>query len=170
LSARGGRVAIAQRLIVKEEERLIRLRGGVVAAILILLVGACSSAGQGASPSGVHRVDVKATDQLRFDPEQYSVKAGETVEFVVTNTGKLRHEFYLGEEAAQQEHEKEMARMSTMGQMGSMQPMDEPNGISIGPGETKTLRHTFQSAGTVIAGCHEPGHYPAGMRATVAVS
>jgi uncharacterized cupredoxin-like copper-binding protein len=46
---------------------------------------------------------------------------------------------------------------------------DEPDGISVDPGGSKVLEHTFAAAGTVLIGCHEPGHYAGGMVATVAV-
>ena len=37
-----------------------------------------------------------------------TVPAGVPVTFVVTNSGTTDHEFYLGDEDAQAEHEKEM--------------------------------------------------------------
>ena len=37
-----------------------------------------------------------------------SVPGGVPVTFVVTNTGAIDHEFYLGDEDAQAEHEQEM--------------------------------------------------------------
>lgn len=103
------------------------------------------------------------SDQLRFEPAQMQVRTGEAVEFVVRNTGKIRHEFFLGDEKAQQDHEMEMA------QMGGM-PADEPNGIVVEAGQTKTLRHTFSAAGGIIAGCHETGHYAGGMKANITVT
>jgi len=128
-------------------------------------LAACSAA-SGSSPSattgGVRQINVTMTDALRFEPARIRVRNGETVEFVVQNAGKIRHELFLGSEAEQASHEAEMRRM----------PMtqDERNGIFVEPGKTKTLRHTFGSAGTVIAGCHEVGHYPAGMKLEISVS
>jgi uncharacterized cupredoxin-like copper-binding protein len=46
---------------------------------------------------------------------------------------------------------------------------DEPNGIGLAPGETKELTMVFAERGETLAGCHVPGHYPAGMRATIEV-
>ncbi|HZD22712.1 MAG TPA: hypothetical protein VE569_04835 [Acidimicrobiia bacterium] len=37
------------------------------------------------------------------------------------------------------------------------------------PGEIRTLTWTFTEADTVLIGCHEPGHYLAGMKATINV-
>jgi uncharacterized cupredoxin-like copper-binding protein len=83
------------------------------------------------------------------------------VTFVVTNTGALDHEFFLGDEAAQTEHEAEM-------QAGGMRH-DEPDGISVAPGESKELTHTFDTPGETQAGCHVVGHYGGGMKATITI-
>lgn len=91
-----------------------------------------------------------------------SVTAGMPVTFVVTNSGATDHEFYLGDEAAQMQHEKEM----------SIDGMthDEPAGISVKPGETKELTYTFAAAGQALAGCHVAGHYGGGMKAAITVT
>jgi uncharacterized cupredoxin-like copper-binding protein len=101
------------------------------------------------------------TDEFRFVPAQFSFTAGETVRFEVTNAGAIRHEFFIGDTDAQVAHEAEMVE-------GGM-AHDEPNGISVDPGGSKELEYTFADAGTVLIGCHEPGHYAGGMVATVAV-
>ncbi len=46
---------------------------------------------------------------MRIEPAAITVRLGEPVTFVVTNVGVIDHEFYLGDEAAQVEHEAEMA-------------------------------------------------------------
>ena len=38
------------------------------------------------------------------------------------------------------------------------------------PGATGELVYTFTRPGTVLIGCHEPGHYALGMRAVITVS
>lgn len=142
-------------------------RTSLVAAIVPgLLLAACSTS-TGSSPTGgasggVRQIEVTLTDDMRLQPGQMHVTAGETVEFVVRNDGSIRHEFFLGDEDAQASHEMEMR------QMGGMQH-DEANGIFVDPGQSKTLRHVFAEAGSVIAGCHETGHYAAGMRADISV-
>jgi len=40
---------------------------------------------------------------------------------------------------------------------------------TVQPGQIATLTQTFTTAGSTIIGCHEPGHYKAGMRLTVRV-
>jgi uncharacterized cupredoxin-like copper-binding protein len=42
--------------------------------------------------------------------------------------------------------------------------------LTVQPGKTRELEHTFDEAGEVLIGCHQPGHYDAGMKVTVTVS
>ncbi|HSJ00741.1 MAG TPA: plastocyanin/azurin family copper-binding protein, partial [Patescibacteria group bacterium] len=87
---------------------------------------------------------------------------GETVRFEVTNAGAAPHEFYLGDADEQAAHADEMAEMEMA--------HDDPNGVSVDPGATETLEYTFDQAGEIFAGCHEPGHYEAGMVASLTVA
>jgi uncharacterized cupredoxin-like copper-binding protein len=146
--------------------RLSRLALIPAAAIL---AAACSSGGSpSTAPSAsasapATRFEVTLTDALKMEPAAMTVPAGVPVTFVVTNGGATEHEFYLGDEAAQAEHEKEMAAMGGMGH-------DEPEGIGLKPGETKELTYTFGAPGMALAGCHVVGHYGAGMRAEITVA
>ena len=100
-------------------------------------------------------ITLSATD-LKFTPIQIAVTTGETVKFEVRNDGQLEHEFILGNEAEQVEHDKEMAAMAGM-------KMTHINGVSVAPGKTGTLIWTFTKAGSLQYACHVPGHYVAGM-------
>lgn len=108
-------------------------------------------------------VHLNALDTMRYDKNRLTVRAGETVRFVVTNSGKIRHELIIGDRAEQHEHEQEMQRMR------GMVMHDDANGVSLAPGETKSIVWRFDGPGTVQLACHEPGHYAAGMVAEVAV-
>ncbi|MBU6470249.1 MAG: cupredoxin family protein [Gammaproteobacteria bacterium] len=111
--------------------------------------------GRGSGP--VHVIHIRALDTLRFDPSRIVVTRGETVKFVVTNAGKLAHEFVIGDAAEQAAHEKEMQAAPGM----SMQ--HDVNGISLPPGQTRDLVWTFTRDGVVEYACHIPGHFAAGM-------
>ena len=53
--------------------------------------------GQPGVASNVTRtVKIDMTDAMRFKASKISVKQGETVRFVVSNSGKLKHEMVLG--------------------------------------------------------------------------
>ena len=108
-------------------------------------------------------VKVTTLDTMAFEPSSINVAPAETVTFVVTNTGKAVHEFTLGDAAMQQAHATEMA------QMASGMAMDGSNSITLQPGETKQLTWRFGSAGTLEYGCHEPGHYQAGMHGLITI-
>jgi uncharacterized cupredoxin-like copper-binding protein len=142
-------------------------------AVLAAVTAACTVGGGATTPpdrsaapsvpAAGTRVEVALTDALRMEPASITVPAGVPITFVVTNSGAIDHEFYLGDEAAQTEHAAEMTEMGGM-------THDEPDGIALEPGETKELIHTFDSAGISLAGCHVAGHYSAGMKAEIAVS
>jgi uncharacterized cupredoxin-like copper-binding protein len=115
------------------------------------------------SDATAFRIAVTLTDALRIEPAAIDVPVGQAVTFVVTNVGAIPHEFVVGDEAAQQAHETTMQGRPTMDH-------DDATGIGLAPGETKELTLTFDEPGEVLAGCHIPGHYPAGMRAVITVA
>jgi Cu+-exporting ATPase len=109
---------------------------------------------------------VEAADDLRFTPDAVTVKGGETVAFVIRNTGAVPHEFVVGDEAVQAKHEQEMAA----GKDGSMTAMGaKPYAVDVPPQATVTLVYTFDKPGRLLFGCHVPGHYAAGMMGTIVV-
>ncbi len=121
------------------------------------------SFGSPADPADADRtIEITAVDSFAFEPAELTVTAGETVTFNVINDGRLVHDFTLGDQAAQDEHEAEMAEMGGMAH-------DQPNVVIIPAGQTMELTWTFPAAGTVLIGCHQPGHYAGGMRAQITV-
>jgi uncharacterized cupredoxin-like copper-binding protein len=122
-----------------------------------------ANVGQPGKADQVQRtIEVKALDTMRYDPQTFTVKAGETIRFVVTNVGRLKHEFVIGDPAEQQAHAEMMKKMPGM-------VHEDPNALTLEPGETKTLIWQFGQAGVVEVACHVPGHYEAGMVAQVKV-
>jgi Cu+-exporting ATPase len=111
-------------------------------------------------------IAIETNNQLAFSPNQFTVTEGETVAFVITNSGQLPHEFVIGDEDVQNEHEAEMlAGEEDMDEMG-----DKPYAVDVPPGETVTLVYAFDEAGTTLIGCHVEGHYPGGMRGTITIA
>jgi FtsP/CotA-like multicopper oxidase with cupredoxin domain len=51
----------------------------------------------------------------------------------------------------------------------NMKDMGGDNVVTVQPGASQTLVYHFTQPGPLIIGCHEPGHYAAGMRADVTV-
>jgi len=108
-------------------------------------------------------IEVRAADNMRYTPASITVRRGETIEFVVKNTGKLAHEFVLGDAKELKEHAEVMRRYPTM-------EHDDPNMAKLAPGGTANLIWKFTRAGTVEFACLVPGHYEAGMKGHIRVN
>ena len=130
--------------------------------LIAVAIVACSSNHTGNGGSDPPTVEVRMSDDLRFDPSTIAVERGETVRFELINEGQAVHEFLIGDEAAQAEFEEEMA--------GGEMHHETDAGIAVEPGQTGTFDYTFpDAAGELLAGCHEPGHYAGGMVANITV-
>ncbi len=149
-----------------------RLTVVAMVAAVALVTGACGgddgdAVGQaGDAAQATRTVEVRALEDRRFEPAEMTVKPGETVTIRVTNTASSLHEFYLGSEQQHEDHEEEMAAMGD----AEMKMSDEANRIFMEAGETKQITWTFPEEGSVIYGCHMPGHFAAGMRGTVRIA
>lgn len=129
-----------------------------------LILTGCSSPESDAPdppPSGVRSIEIEASDSLRFDPDAVSVTAGETIRFVLVNSGGTEHEFILGDEGVQESH-------AMSGHEGHGE--DALAAVELPPGATQEATVTFEDPGTVLYGCHVDGHYEAGMLGTVTIS
>jgi len=131
----------------------------------------------------------KATDSSRtievnmldnfYEPESITVNKGETVRFVVKNSGEFVHEFSIGTTAMHAIHQKEMMTMMEHGVLEAdkinhdMMKMDmgggktmahnDPNSILLEPGKSGEVVWTFAGEGKIEFACNVPGHYESGM-------
>lgn len=122
-----------------------------------------SMAGKAGDPAKVSRtVDIVMSDNMRFSPQDLSVKAGETIRFVVKNDGKIPHEMVLGSMEELKEHAEMMRKMS------GMQHADA-NMVTVAPGKRGRIVWQFDKPGTVDFACLVPGHMEAGMKGSVTV-
>jgi uncharacterized cupredoxin-like copper-binding protein len=137
----------------------------ILVAALALLAVACGSGSSASSNADVRTIKVTMTDN-KFSPSTVHVTKGEKITFTFVNHGTVDHEALVGDEMAQDDHEKDMAAGSD--DMGGMDHGDS-NVLTVKPGKTGTLTHTFDKAGTTLIGCHEKGHYADGMKLTVNV-
>jgi uncharacterized cupredoxin-like copper-binding protein len=138
-----------------------------VAAALAVLTSGCGGDDPPAANTPTKTVQVEMVD-IAFKPVSVQVARGETLRFAFTNNGKVPHDAFIGDAAAQTEHEKQM-RAAEGGGHGAHGGGDG-DALTVEPGKTGELTHTFDKAGAVEIGCHQPGHYQAGMKVTVTVS
>lgn len=107
-------------------------------------------------------VRIDMSDRMRFDPAAITVKRGETVRFVVRNSGKTMHEMVLGSMQDLKDHAELMRKHPGM-------EHDEPYMAHVGPGKTAEIVWQFTKAGEFNYGCLIPGHFEAGMVGRVTV-
>jgi uncharacterized cupredoxin-like copper-binding protein len=117
----------------------------------IQLVGpGAPTVGTKADPRIVH---VDMTDALRFVPDQIAVSTGETVRFILTNSGTATHEFQVGP--------------------ADKVAADDVDGVivveqdKLDAGSTTAVDYTFTGTGPFAFACHMPAHYEAGMKGTI---
>ncbi len=136
------------------------------AALLIVLASVLTACGGGtkadapaSTAKAARQVAISTTDALRFEPATLTAKAGETVEFVVTNSGKLAHEFAIGSQKYMDD-----AAMAHGGGHGA----DSAEGavVSVPAGKSAKLTYTMPQAAPTYA-CHTDRHDKAGMVGTV---
>lgn len=140
-----------------------------------VILAACGGDGDQprASSDEPRTIEVAMTD-MAFTPAELDVEPGETIRFVFRNDGAVRHEAVVGDLSEQEAHHAEMAEMGGSHDgmdMGSMphDEMTELHSVVVEPGDTVEMTHTFEAAGTTMIGCHEPGHWEAGMKMDIDV-
>lgn len=101
-------------------------------------------------------VTLGMTDNMRFTPDYVEVKQGETVKFVVKNSGKIMHELVIGSKKELDEHAALMMKFPNM-------EHDEPYMAHVAAGKTGEIIWTFNRAGDFDFACLIAGHYQAGM-------
>src|SRR3546814_8898412 len=67
--------------------------------------------GEPAKASAATRTVQVELGDIFYEPKTIQVQAGETVRFVLKNTGQLLHDFTIGTAEMQAEHQKEMLAM-----------------------------------------------------------
>lgn len=129
------------------------MRRAAAAALLMLAAVTCG----GAEPR--ERSIAVRMRYSKYEPAALTVKAGQSLEFLIVNADPIVHEFIIGTHAQQLEHEK-----------GDVHdPHDGPGEATIEGSKTKRLRYTFTKPGTFEFACHRPGHYSYGMLGTITV-
>lgn len=108
-------------------------------------------------------VSVDMTDNMRFSTTKIDAKQGETIRFVVKNSGKVKHEMVLGTEKELKEHYEVMKKNPEMEHA-------DANMVTVAPGKTGEIIWQFTKAGKVDFACLQPGHYDAGMKGLVNVA
>lgn len=132
------------------------------ALLFTLLLVVLTACGGSTAPAGPQQVQVTLSE-FKITSSVTAFSPGTSYHFVVTNNGKIAHEFM----------------MMPMGMHMERMSMDEMHKRAlymfdnVAPGETKTFDYTFNQSmvgQNFEFACHLPGHYEAGMRLPVRVT
>lgn len=119
--------------------------------------------GRQGNPKNVTRtVEVDMADTMRFTPDNLTVKAGDTVKFVVKNSGQQMHEMVIGTESELKKHAELMRKHPGM-------EHEEPYMAHVASGKNEQIVWQFVRAGEYHFACLIPGHLEAGMKGRIVV-
>jgi len=120
--------------------------------------------GRAANPKQATRtIHIDMSDKMRFSPAVLELAQGETVRFVVRNSGKGLHEMVLGTEQDLKNHAELMRKFPGM-------EHDEAHMVHVRPGKSRAFAWQFTQAGEFRYGCLLPGHFEAGMVGRISVA
>ena len=137
-------------------------------------------AGEPGKASDVSRTIAVTMLDNYYEPENFSIKAGETVRFIIKNKGAMVHEFNIGTAEMHLKHQKEMMMMvehgvsevdrinkeamkKDMGMGHGPMTHDDPNSVLLEPGKQGEIIWKFKDKVALEIACNVPGHYEAGM-------
>ncbi len=110
----------------------------------------------GMKPDKVVHVILSDDMKITFKKE-VDIQPNDIVQFVIMNTGKIDHEFAIGNETEQLEHREMMKKMT------SGHAHDSGSTVTVQPGKAKQITWHFHGDNNVEFACNIPGHVAAGM-------
>lgn len=153
--------------------RLAGVAAGLVLACLAPAVWANGNHAGGHDPSSIGKAGIAAKvqrevvvemgDTMRFTPDHVNVRRGETIKFIIRNSGQLTHEFVIGSARELKAHYALMKKFPGM-------EHSDPNMVSVAPGQSGEVVWQFTKDGKIDFACLQPGHFEAGMKGAVTVA
>ncbi|MDH3292818.1 MAG: hypothetical protein OER95_00690 [Acidimicrobiia bacterium] len=119
-----------------------------------------------AAADGVDLVIPVEMNEWGYAVSHSIIPAGSTVRFDFVNVGVVEHEAMFGDAHLQEE----FAEATEHGEHGDDGHHGDVDAITLDPGEEGSIVVSFDEPGEVLIGCHLPGHWAAGMVATLEVA
>lgn len=118
--------------------------------------------------------------EMFFSPANIEARRGETIRFVVTNSGEFVHEFNIATADMHLQHHEEMMQMMESGaleadrinhamMMEGHMAHDDPNSVLLEPGKSAEVIWTFTGDAQIEVSCNVPGHREGGMIAPIRI-
>lgn len=111
---------------------------------------------QGDPKKSSRTIVIDMSDNMRFTPDQLTVKQGETIRFIVKNRGKMLHEMVIGTMEELKAHHAMMQKHPGM-------EHEAPYSVHVSAGKKGTIVWQFTQPGEFYFACLLPGHLEAGM-------
>jgi uncharacterized cupredoxin-like copper-binding protein len=131
-----------------------------IAMVAVATVFALTGCGGGDAPGAHMRTIEFDVHYSTYSTAAIDVHPGETVRFRIRNRDPIAHELIVGDQVVQDYHEHGTEAHHA----------GRPGEVSIAPGATAETVYTFISRGTLLFGCHLPGHWAYGMKGTIQVA
>ena len=136
----------------------------VIATVAVIGLAGCGSTGGLAGPGEATRMEVEI-DGYHFVPDHFKVATGESVRFIISNPDDIGHELFIGT-AAEQAARRGRGVAEPSGAAGISH---FGYGIYLSAHSDGELDYAFSGDEDLLIGCHLPGHWEAGMVATIDV-
>ncbi len=149
----------------------------------ILFASSMKMIGEKGKLSDVDRtIEIKMYDNY-FEPNEITIKKGETIKFIVSNYGELVHEFNIATKEMHIKHQPEMMKMvenqilladkidkkkmKEMAKKDHSMGHSHSNSVLLEPNQKAELIWKFNVNTNLEAACNVPGHYESGMIAKI---
>ena len=152
----------------------------------ILFASSMEMIGEKGKLSEVNRtIEIKMYDNY-FEPNEITIKKGETIKFIVSNYGELVHEFNIATKEMHIKHQPEMMKMveheilladridkekmKEMAKKDHSMAHSHSNSVLLEPNEIGEIIWKFSANAKLEAACNVPGHYEVGMVANIKIN
>ena len=152
----------------------------------ILFASSMKMIGEKGKLSEVNRtVEIKMYDNY-FEPNEITIKKGETIKFIVSNYGELVHEFNIATKEMHIKHQPEMMKMvenqilladkidkkkmKEMAKKDHSMAHSHSNSVLLEPNKIGEIIWKFSTNAILEAACNVPGHYEIGMVADIKIN
>ena len=127
-------------------------------------------------------IEIKMYDNY-FEPNVLIIKKGETIKFIVYNYGEFVHEFNIATKEMHLKHQSEMMRMveneillanridkkkmKELSKKDHSMSHSHSNSVLLEPNQSGEIIWKFNTDANLEVACNVPGHYEAGMIASI---
>jgi|TARA_B110000444_G_C18794173_1_gene574002 uncharacterized cupredoxin-like copper-binding protein len=149
----------------------------------ILFAGTMKVIGVKGNEGDVDRIIKVSMYDNYYQPNKFKVNKNETIKFIVSNKGKLVHEFNIASKEMHLKHQPEMMKMveneilladkidkkkmKEISKKDHSMAHKHSNSVLLSPGESADLIWKFTNTIDIEAACNVPGHYELGMIAKI---